>query len=437
MARFEVNRLDINTANRKPFSYNHKQKTKRRYAQVVKQLLLYALRCLELDDPTARPPFKVSSRQKKAYDGLMDISDDMEDHWKQSQGDLSDQLVAEIFDRLKEATLRFFMSLLHHHAKDAEHDSIMVSFLTVLSIAPDGTWHGFGIFTPWLSAIVAVSRLLLLREAHLIRCKEVDQKVANGLSIAAAQEAVPGILKLVEHRTSQCMLSSTPGSEATPMQFIFRLRSYGIAAKANSASPGSLTWDGLDIIYKGIRLPLQNLATLQRSVLDAARTTLFQDLLFQQDYSLLDSQPALLPPIPWDSIQDNPREETLGYSFLNSLYQVAGESTRTWAIAHVWNRPELRARWYGGSSRPDTAPDMQALSAYAESIDQMLEHLTVLIHLSGGLSARSTEILTLRHRNTAPGGIRNIFIDRGMVMLVTGIHKGLRVRVRIGLVFTI
>lgn len=425
MARFEVNRFDANTANRKPFSYSHKQETKRRYAQVVKQLMLYALRCLELDDPARRPPFKVSNKQKNAYDSLMEISDDIEDYWKQSQGDLSDQRVIETFDRLKEATLRFFMSLLCQHAKDAEHDCLMVSFLTVLSIAPDGTWHGFGILTPWLSAIVSISRLLILREAHLIRSKEVDQKVANGLSIAAAQESAPGILKLVEHRTSQCMLSSTAESEATPMQYIFRLRSYGIAANANSASPGSLTWDGLDIIYKGIRLPLQNLSTLQQSIVDAARLTLFQDLLFQQDYSLLDDQPALLPPIPWDSIQDNAREETLGYSFLESLYQAAGESTRTWAIAHIWNRPELRARWYGRSKRPDTAPDSQALSAYAESIDQMLEHLTILIHLGGGLPARSTEILTLRHRNTAPGGTRNIFIDRGMVMLVTGIHKGL------------
>lgn len=187
----------------------------------------------------------------------------IEDRWKESRGDLSDHLVAMAFDQLKEATLRLFMSLLHHHAKDSEHDYLMVSFLTALSIAPDGTRHSFDTFTPWLSAIVAVSRLLILKEAHLIRCKAIEEKVSGGLRVAAAEDAAPGILKLVEHRTSQCLLSSTPGSEATPMQFIFRLRSYGIAAKANTASPGTLTWDGLDIMYKEIRLPLQNLATLQ------------------------------------------------------------------------------------------------------------------------------------------------------------------------------
>ncbi|KAJ4177928.1 hypothetical protein NW767_014983 [Fusarium falciforme] len=172
------------------------------------------------------------------------------------------------------------MSLLHHHTKDAEHDCLMVSFLTVLSITPDGIWHGIDTFTPWLSAIVAVSRLLILKEAHLIRCKAIEQKVASGLSVSAAQEAAPGILKLVEHRTSQCLLSSTPGPEATPMQYVFRLRSYGITTKANTAAPGALYWDSLDILYKGIRLPLHNLAFLLQSVFDAAKLTLFRDLLF-------------------------------------------------------------------------------------------------------------------------------------------------------------
>ncbi|KAM0079185.1 hypothetical protein ACKRZS_008678, partial [Fusarium odoratissimum] len=57
-ARFEVARYDINTASRKPFNFRHKQETKRRYATILKQLIIYALRCLALDDPAERPPFK-------------------------------------------------------------------------------------------------------------------------------------------------------------------------------------------------------------------------------------------------------------------------------------------------------------------------------------------------------------------------------------------
>ncbi|KAL6355264.1 hypothetical protein LRP88_10850 [Fusarium phalaenopsidis] len=64
------------------------------------------------------------------------------------------------------------------------------------------------------------------------------------------------------------------------------------------------------------------------------------------------------------------------------------------------------------------------MSSYSQSIEKLLELLAFLIHLSSGLPARSNELLTLRHRNTAAGGIRNIFLDQGLVMLVTGIHKG-------------
>ncbi|KAM6513341.1 hypothetical protein FALCPG4_015773 [Fusarium falciforme] len=120
-----------------------------------------------------------------------DLYFSIEDRWKESRGDPSDHLVAKAFDQLKEATLRLFMSLLHHHAKDSEHDYLMVSFLTSLSIAPDGTRHSFDTFTPWLSAIVAVSRLLILKEAHLIRCKAIEEKVSGGLRESPLLETLP------------------------------------------------------------------------------------------------------------------------------------------------------------------------------------------------------------------------------------------------------
>ena len=48
----------------------------------------------------------------------------------------------------------------------------------------------------------------------------------------------------------------------------------------------------------------------------------------------------------------------------------------------------------------------------------------MLMHLAGGQAARAPEIISIRHRNTANGGIRNVFIDRGMVLFVTAYHKG-------------
>ena len=424
-ARFEVARYDLNTASRKPFNFRHKQETKRRYASILKQLIVYTLRCFSLDDPTERPPFKVSRQQQKAYEDLMEIGDKLEERWKVAQGQLSDRVVTRLLEDLKQETLMLFMSILRQQTKDSEHESIMVSFLSVLSIAPDGSWHQYDTFTPWLSGLISISRLFILREAHLIRWNAIEAGIASGLSTEEAELNAPGILSLVERRTSQCMLSSTPGAEATPMQYILRLRSYGIATKSNTAAPGYISWDGLDLLYKGIRLPLPNLAQLLQSSLTAARQVLFRDLLFQQDYSSLDAQPATIPAIPWDKLQDNASDDILGYSVADSLYKVAGEESKTWVISRIWRTPELRVKWYLNSTTASSPPSITVLSGYLELVDQLLEHMLFLIHISAGLPARSTEILTIRHRNTATGGIRNILIDRGLVMIIVGIHKNL------------
>lgn len=107
---------------------------------------------------------------------------------------------------------------------------------------------------------MAISCLFILREAHLIRWNAIEVAVTSGSSAEEAELNAPGILSLVERRTSQCMLSSTPGAEVTLMQYVLRLRSYGIAAKSNIASPGYISWDNLDLLYKGNRLPLPYLA---------------------------------------------------------------------------------------------------------------------------------------------------------------------------------
>ncbi|KAJ4129428.1 hypothetical protein NW765_016300 [Fusarium oxysporum] len=302
-ARFEVARYDLNTASRKPFNFCHKQETKRRYANITKQLIVYTLRCLGLDNPAERPPFKVSRQQQKAYDDLMEVADQLEEQWKVAQGQLSDRILAQLLEDLKRETLRLFMTILRQQTKDSEHESIMVSFLSVLSIAPR-----------WIVA---------------------------------------------------------------------------------------------------------------SSALTAARQVLFRDLLFQQDYSVLDAQPAAIPAIPWGKLQDNANDDALGYGVADSLYEVAGEDSKTWLISRIWTTPELKVRWYPNPTTASAPPSITVLSSYLELVDQMLEHLLFLIHLSAGLPARSTEILTIRHRNTAAGGIRNIFIDRGLVMIIIGIHKNL------------
>lgn len=50
--------------------------------------------------------------------------------------------------------------------------------------------------------------------------------------------------------------------------------------------------------------------------------------------------------------------------------------------------------------------------------------LLVLMHLCGGMPARATEILSIRHRNTSGGDCRDVFVDHGLIVFVTQYHKG-------------
>jgi hypothetical protein len=62
--------------------------------------------------------------------------------------------------------------------------------------------------------------------------------------------------------------------------------------------------------------------------------------------------------------------------------------------------------------------------AYQDQIRRFLQRLLLLCHITAGQPARATELLSLRHSNTVNGRHRSIFIEHGLVSLVTSYHKG-------------
>ena len=66
--------------------------------------------------------------------------------------------------------------------------------------------------------------------------------------------------------------------------------------------------------------------------------------------------------------------------------------------------------------------DKKAVQTYYKQVDAFLERLLLLIHVVSGQLVRGTEITSLQHTNTTFH--RNIFIEDGLVALVTSYHKG-------------
>ena len=97
---------------------------------------------MSFEDKAYRPPFKLSRRQQNAYDIMMVHPDDLTVAWKGHGGDPE---VPEIFQASRSAGERRSGTLhpvLDHFTKDTGYDSVLVSFLTVLSVRADGTWEG-------------------------------------------------------------------------------------------------------------------------------------------------------------------------------------------------------------------------------------------------------------------------------------------------------
>jgi hypothetical protein len=66
----------------------------------------------------------------------------------------------------------------------------------------------------------------------------------------------------------------------------------------------------------------------------------------------------------------------------------------------------------------------KAVQAYFDRLDQFLEQLLLLIHMTGGQLPRGTKLIGLQHSNTAQGQHRGMFVEKSSISTVTSYHKG-------------
>jgi RecQ family ATP-dependent DNA helicase len=423
-ALFEVNRTELSKERSRPFHNKFTAKTQQNYTIVYRQLLAYVVRAMAMEDKDKRPPFKLSRRQSEAYDAMMSHADELIDAWKAHDGDPGAAPVAQLLSTLEGDVLELCISILDHLTKDTEYDSILVSFLTVLSIRPDDTWEGYSNFTPKLSAIMAISRLLVVKYAVDQRTKAIKQKLQQGQSQQEAEDNSPSHFELVADMTRRFMVAGGEGVQTTPVQFIIRLRNYGLAAHNNSVTYGSVSWDKEDLIFKGTRFNILDVQSMVQVTLRQAETVLFKKLLFCGDFTEQSPAELGLPPIPWDELLDNAADAAIGLSLIDSLYRQDGGASKGWVFRKLWTNEVLRETWVQFANIAEIKLDPKAACRYGMAVEKLLELLLFLTHLSYGQPARAPELLTVRYKNTAEGGVRNVLIDRGLIMIVTGYHKG-------------
>ena len=61
---------------------------------------------------------------------------------------------------------------------------------------------------------------------------------------------------------------------------------------------------------------------------------------------------------------------------------------------------------------------------YFGFVNDFKEKLAICVHITSGQPLRGPELLSIRHRNSAAGRHRNVFIEDGLVAFITRYHKG-------------
>ncbi|RYC77865.1 hypothetical protein BFJ63_vAg19261 [Fusarium oxysporum f. sp. narcissi] len=281
---FEVNRKQLHKERSTPFHFRFKRQTRKKYIAVCLQFFAYAVRAISCENAADRPPFKLTEGQTTAFDVMMDYAGELIDIENKIEPMATSSRINELHELLENAALAFYISVLDHFTKTTEYDSILVSFLTVLSIRDDKTWENYANFTPKLSAIMAISRVFLVKHTVDKRALYIKQRVEQGQTRQEAEEKSPGHFEIMSDMTRRFLVGGAEGWDTTPTQFIIRLRNYGKAASGQQAMPSSVSWDNEDAIYKGIRINVLGVQSMLQAALRRAETLLYKHLLFYEEY---------------------------------------------------------------------------------------------------------------------------------------------------------
>ncbi|KAJ3469903.1 hypothetical protein MRS44_000002 [Fusarium solani] len=437
-ALFEVQRKEVDKKPRRPFDNRVEDDTWTRYTAVWTKLVCYIYRAEKMPDAD-RPKFRLSKRQGDLMDDLADL---VEAHVNDPEAQPLDE------DRVDGLTLQVVIALLDHRLTAGEYRSAIISGLAVMGIRKDGGWMDVLDYTPIYSAVIKVARAMVVyqsyqeRQAEVMRLKQdkMDEwmvrrrqegnqtweeqharKEAEDEAEEEAEEEATSIFRIVRGKVQRFMTVTPkdPHAEATPMDWIYEARTYGMHIRFNTPAGGTIDWVGDRIKHRRVQFRMGELTEMLHALKREARE-LLATLTMVDDISQL-------PRIPWSSMEDDHSEDKVGYSFLdddrNHTWLAAGKS---WNARQIIKTQGRRKSWFD-HGREDGKPfQAREVQSYGKTFDEFMEKMFLLMHMVGGQPARSTEILGIRYKNTMNGGVRNIFAHDGLMCFVTSYHKSFR-----------
>ena len=402
----------------RPFAVRLLDSTYKRYIAIGTQLLAFIFRTNPPIGPAASPPpseplnaqfgYRLTPTQARLIGTINTIAVPLSDCPSRPPA-----VERREDERLGELLAELFIALFNHRLGGALRESALVVFLAVLGVdSVNQTFHQPQQYTPYLSALVKLTQLIVC---------------FYSLTQARAAPGTAPADYLRPLRT-EFMLSSAP----TPFTLLLRLRAQGKTIREATTQEGYLTWsdDYRSLTYREISLNLDR----------------FRGFLVEQGETLLSDLDLLLFPLPSSEapappvfdltrLVDQPANRSIGWCFIEDERNGLGRF-RQFLTARILAAPSLRAEFFrkgaengaeGAVADLGRAPPLwrtDRVKRYLALETQFLTRLGVLALILGGQPPRGTELTSIRPRNTLKGGTRNIFLEGGLISLVTLYHKG-------------
>lgn len=448
---FELHRRDHIHKARVPFSGRLEPQTKARYLNVWKRIVGYLFRTQTWYKEDC-PAYVLSLLQEEAY---TDLEEFLEETLRAYEPPLIAKATLEAIDR---KSLRLFVSLLDHELPNSPYESVVLSALSVLGLGRSDeavTWRRPHEYTSILSAAINISRLLVLQQSYE-ECRQIENA-----GTPEEKETVIGLFDSVRSKVLRYLTVTSTTTKPSPVDWIFEIRSYGMAINKTTSLVADVQWNGEQVRFSKTSFTITQLIDLVRSLTLELHYTMRQLLLVEGGGSEggrkeegkekgegrgkgkrkrgggEETVEAVRTPVPipiptpdLSALEDDAGNVGIDYTFLTDVRNkgiLDGQSN--WVLDRILGNPALRTEWLQGT---DLRP--QAVTQYGKLMEQFRTKLLLLMHLTGGQPARSTEILSIRHRNTSYGGPRNVFLWKGLVCFATSYHKGYRSKQRMKIV---
>ena len=210
----------------------------------------------------------------------------------------------------------------------------------------------------------------------------------------------------------------------SPVELALKFRRFGRSIRDSSTAHGFITWsdDYETIFFKDVTVQLPELRWFLRDKVVSAQQLLEILLLVPAGYG--GDRADVIPPLDLRRVHENASVDTPGWSFLDDPRNQHLRQKEGWLLERICSEAALRKRFL--NRRDDGPPSWRipAVKAYLADVVDFLSHLLLLIHITSGQPARGTELLTVQWRNSTNGLRRSMYLENGLVTIITSSMKG-------------